>query len=130
MFVIFHKFVELQYNSKLRALQTDNGDEFKAFLPYLQSQGIQPRFTYPCTHQQNGVAERKYRHIAEMGLTLLAHANMSLKFWVEAFQTAVHIINLLPASPLRFKTPFELLYHKSPKLFCVATFRLCLFSLS
>ena len=40
VFVIFHKFVELQYNSKLRALQTDKGVEFKAFLPYLQSHGI------------------------------------------------------------------------------------------
>jgi len=74
VFTIFHKFVELQYQTKLRALQTDNKGQFKAFLPYLHDNGIQSRFTYPHTHQQNGVAKRKHRHITEMDLTLLAHA--------------------------------------------------------
>lgn len=49
-----------------------------------------------------------------MGLTLLGHAHMSLKFCEEAFQTVVHIINLLQSSSLKFSTPFELLYHKQP----------------
>ena len=107
--VSFHylsQLAELQYNSKIKALQTDNGGEFRVFLPYLHSYGIQPRFTCPYTSQQNGVAERKYRHIAEMGLTLLSHAAMPLKFWVEGFQTAVYLINLLPSAPLKFRTPF------------------------
>ena len=79
-FITFHKLAKLQYQTKIKAIQTNNGGEFKAFFPYLQRHGIQPRFTCPYTHQQNGVAERKYRHIAEMGLTLLAHARMALKF--------------------------------------------------
>jgi len=115
IFKTFHKFAKLQYQFKLKTLQTDNGGEFKAFLPYLHIYGIQSRFSCPYTHQQNGVAERKHRHIAEMGLTLLAHAHMPLKYWVEAFQITVYIINLLAASPLRFLTPFEKLYHKQPK---------------
>lgn len=73
-FINFHKLAELQYNFKLKGLQTDNGEEFKAFLPYLQSCGIQPIFSCPYTHQQNGVVERKHRHITEMGMTLLTHA--------------------------------------------------------
>jgi len=85
IFQTFRKFAKLQYQFKLKALQTDNSGEFKALLPYLHTCEIQPRFTSPYTHQQNGVAERKHQHIAEMGLTLLAHANMPLKFWVEAF---------------------------------------------
>ena len=59
IFITFHKFVELQYQSKLKAIQIDNGGEFKAFLPYIRDHGIQPRFTCPHTHQQNGVAKRK-----------------------------------------------------------------------
>jgi len=40
IFKSFHKLVELQYTAKLKALQTDNGGEFKAFLPYLTACGI------------------------------------------------------------------------------------------
>ena len=50
IFTTFHKFAEIQFQSKLRALQTDNGGEFKAFLPYLHANGIQLRFTCPHTH--------------------------------------------------------------------------------
>ena len=57
-----------------------------------------------------------------MGLTLLAHAHMPLKLWVEAFQTAVYTINLLPASPIQFNIPFELLYRKSPNYFLLQPF--------
>lgn len=49
-----------------------------------------------------------------MGLTLLSHVKMPLKFWVEAYQTAVFTINLLPATPLHFQSPFEKLYRKFP----------------
>jgi len=111
-FVTFHKLAELQYNSKLKALQTDNGGEFKAFLPYLHTCGIQPRFSCPYTHQQNGVTERKHRHIAEMELTLLAHDRIPLSFWVATFHTVVYLINILPSFVLNFSSPFELLYHK------------------
>jgi len=48
-FINFHKLVELQYNSKLKALHIDNEGEFKAFLPYLRSYGIQARFSCPHT---------------------------------------------------------------------------------
>jgi len=125
VFKTFHKFAELQYSFKLRALHTDNGGEFKALLPYLASYGIQPRFSYPYTHQQNGVTERKHRHITEMGLTLLSHAKMPIKFWVEAFQTVVFTINLLPATPLQFQSLSQI-----SQLSSVATIWLCLLPLS
>jgi histone deacetylase 1/2 len=48
-------------------------------------------------HQQNGPAERKHRHIVEVGLSLLAYASMPLKYWDEAFLTAVYLINRLPS---------------------------------
>ena len=49
-----------------------------------------------------------------MGITLLAHAHIPLKFWVKAFKIAVYTINLLPASTLKFKSPFETLFNKQP----------------
>ena len=47
---------------------------------------------------------------------------MPLKYWVEAFQTTVYTINLLPSSPLRFLTPIEKLYRKQPKYMHLQTF--------
>lgn len=126
-FVTFHKFAELQYQSKLKTLQFDNGGEFQAFLPYFRDHGIQPHLTCLHTHQQIGVAKWKHRHIAEMCLTLLAHVHMPLKFWLEAFQTAVYIINMLLSSPLNFASSFELLYHKQPNYLFFQLFRCACF---
>jgi hypothetical protein len=68
----------------------------------------------PHAHQQNGSAERKHRHIVEVGLSLLAHASMPLKFWDEAFLTATFLINLLPSKVINNETPVERLLHTSP----------------
>uniref|UniRef100_A0A803PYD1 Retrovirus-related Pol polyprotein from transposon RE1 n=1 Tax=Cannabis sativa TaxID=3483 RepID=A0A803PYD1_CANSA len=63
---------------------------------------------------QNRRAESKHRHIVEMGLTLLAQAKMPLKYWSDAFQTSVYLINRLPTVDLKGKSPFEVLYSKVP----------------
>ena len=74
VFVQFNTFVERQFNSKIKCLQTDWGGEFRPFLPILSSLGIQFRHLCPHVHQQNGRAERLHQHIVELGLTLLAQA--------------------------------------------------------
>jgi hypothetical protein len=51
----------------------------------------------PHAHQQNGAAERKHRHIIEVGLALLAHASIPLKYWEDAFVTATYLINRTPS---------------------------------
>ena len=68
----------------------------------------------PHTHQQNGSAERKHRHIVETGLTLLAHVAVLFRFWSDAFTTACFVINRLPSRLLHMKTPLELLLHETP----------------
>lgn len=76
--------------------------------------GIHFRHPCPHTHQQNGRAERKHLHIVEMGLSMLAQANLPLKFWWDAFNSAVFIINRLPAPVLNFLSPFQLLFGHIP----------------
>jgi len=63
---------------------------------------------------QNGLAERKLRHILETGLTLLAHAHLSNKYWVDSVLTAVYTINRLTTATLQHVSPYEKLYKKSP----------------
>jgi hypothetical protein len=42
-----------------------------------------------------------------MGLSLLAHASMPLKYWDEAFLAATYLINRLPTKILDFSSPLE-----------------------
>lgn len=66
------------------------------------------------THHQNGVVERKHRHIVELGLSLLSHASLPLSFWDHAFLTGVYLINRLPSAPLKFDTPYHVLFQTDP----------------
>jgi histone deacetylase 1/2 len=95
-------------------MQTDWGGEYERLNSFFQRVGISHRVSCPHAHQQNGVAERKHRHIVEVGLSLLANASMPLKFLDEAFLTATHLINLLPSKVVNYKTPTELLFHETP----------------
>ena len=80
--LIFKKLVERQLNTSLKHLQSDNGGEFLGFKSYLQSQGISHQISCPHTPEQNGRAERKVRHLVEIGLALSAQASLPLKYWM------------------------------------------------
>jgi len=60
------------------------------------------------------VVERKHRHIVAMGLCLLAQSCLPHNFWVEAFSTAVFLINRLPTSKLDHISPYEKLLQQTP----------------
>jgi hypothetical protein len=59
------------------------------------------------THQQNSVAERKHRHIVEVGLGLLANTSMLLKFSDQAFLATTHLIGPTPTKLLKYDTPLH-----------------------
>lgn len=106
--------VEKYHNTPLISLFTDNGGEYIALTKYLQDQGISHFTTPPHTPEQNGVAERRHRHIVETVLSLLHHAQLPLTFWSHAFQTTDYLINRLPTSILHHISPYEKLYNNSP----------------
>jgi histone deacetylase 1/2 len=114
IFKQFKNMAELQLGHPLKTLQTDWGGEFRSFSKYLTDLGVVHRLICPHTHHQNGVVERKHRHIVDMGLTLLSHSNMPLTYWDHAFLTAVHLINRLPTASLNFKIPYHVLFQKLP----------------
>lgn len=60
------------------------------------------------------MVERKYRHLIEVGLTLLALSSMPLKFWDNAIGTAMHIIDQILPSSLLTTSPYECLFLKKP----------------
>ena len=96
-------------------MQSDWGGKYEKLNSFFQRIGSSHHVSCPHAHQQNGSAERKHRHIVDVGLSLLAGASMPLKFWDEAFLTAVHLINILPSRVINFETPTERLLHIKPE---------------
>lgn len=63
----------------------------------------------PIHFKQNGVVERKHRHMGETGLAILFQSNVSIKYWVYTFLTATFLINRMPTKVLQMSTPFEII---------------------
>ena len=65
--------MENQLDRKIKVFQCDGGGEFNstAFQGLLSTSGISLQVSCPYTPEQNGVAERKHRHIVETGLKSL-----------------------------------------------------------
>jgi hypothetical protein len=84
------------------------------FKNFLSNYGIFHRLTCPHTSQQNGIVERKHRHILEMGLTLLAQSGLPPKYWVDSFFTSIFLINRLPSPVIHNKSPCSKLFKKQP----------------
>ncbi|PKU76601.1 Retrovirus-related Pol polyprotein from transposon TNT 1-94 [Dendrobium catenatum] len=115
-FLEFQRMIERQFQTHIRKLRTDGGGEFinNKFKTYLTAQGILHQFTCPYTPSQNGVAERKHRHITETTRTLLLEALLPTYLWVDTLLTAVHLINRLPSPNTHNKSPYEILYQEPP----------------
>jgi hypothetical protein len=114
VFLNFQQLVERKFNRKIITMQTDWGGEYENLHSFFQKVGITHHVSCPHAHQQNGSAERKHHHIVEVGLSLLAHASMPLKFWDEAFLTATCLINMLSSIVIDFATPVEKLLQTKP----------------
>lgn len=78
------------------------------------TRGISHQKFFPHTPEQNGVAERKHRHIVEMAISLISKSFIPLRYWYHAFACAVFLINRLPSRSLGNRSPFEVLIHKPP----------------
>lgn len=87
-----------KFNKTIKVLRSDNGGEYisKTMDEYFKMNGIKHEFTAPYSPQQNGVAERKNRHLTEMANCMLLGAKLERKFWGEAIVTANYLQNRLP----------------------------------
>jgi histone deacetylase 1/2 len=95
IFLQFQQHVERLLNKKIIHVQSDWGGEYHRLNKFFADIGISHRVSCPHTHQQNGTAERKYHHIVETGLTLLAHVFVPFSYWSDAFAIACFLINRL-----------------------------------
>ena len=84
--VKFVSFSEAHFGKKIRFLRSGEFTSQK-FRSFCLNHGIKQQFSCPHTPSQNGVAERKHRHISESGLAMLFHSGLPLHLWPEAFHS-------------------------------------------
>lgn len=87
------------------------------FEDYLTTHDVVHQLSCPHTSSQNGIAERKHRHLIETTIALLHKSSLPLKFWFDALVAAVFLINRMPSSSIKNKTLFEILFHNLTMLF-------------
>ncbi|CAH9129521.1 unnamed protein product [Cuscuta epithymum] len=116
LLIQFCNMVSTQFEQKVKRIRTDNGVEFqtKNLFDYYGSSGILLETSCTDTPQQNGVVERKHRHILEIARALRFQSGLPIDFWGECILTAVYIINRLPSPIISNKSPFEMLFGKVP----------------
>uniref|UniRef100_A0A803NLQ8 Integrase catalytic domain-containing protein n=1 Tax=Cannabis sativa TaxID=3483 RepID=A0A803NLQ8_CANSA len=105
-FLQFKSLVEKQFSLPIKKVQSDWGGEYRRFASFLAFNGVQLQHSCPHDHEQNGRAERKHRHINEIGMTLLVQAGLDLSNWWLAFQHATFVINRLPTPVLDNISPY------------------------
>ena len=78
VFKTFVSKVQTLFECKIQCLRSDSGGEFlsEQFHNFLNDQGITHQLSCPHTPEQNGCAERKHRHVVEMGRTLLTQSGL------------------------------------------------------
>jgi GAG-pre-integrase domain len=112
LFENFKSLVQNLFSTTIKTLQIDGGTEF---LPIIRTNPqINFQISCPYTPQQNGLVERRHRHIVELGLATMFNANIPMQYWSDVFESVTFIINRLPSSALEFQTPYQLLFNKPP----------------
>ena len=108
----FLNLVETQFNAKIKIFRSDNGTEFvnNNFINLFSKKGIIHQTTCINTLEQNGVSERKNRHLLEVTRALLFQSNVPKAYWSDAILNATYLINRTPSIRLKNKSPLEILY--------------------
>ncbi|GJT38378.1 putative RNA-directed DNA polymerase [Tanacetum coccineum] len=116
--VNFTNMLSNQFETKVKKFRSDNGSEFvnNKLQNFLNEKGILHQTSCVYTPQQNGIVERKHRHLLNVARSLMFQGELPLYLWPECILTTVYLINRTPSSVLSGKSPFYLVYGHDPSL--------------
>ena len=130
--VIKNFFAEImnQFSILPKIFRTDNALEFLQtnLQEFYSSKGIVPQTSCAHTFRQNGVAERKHRHILDVTRTIMVEKQVPKYLWSDVVLIVVYLINHMPSAPLGGEVPLRRLYPNQelfalpPKVYGCITF--------
>ncbi|XP_071687657.1 uncharacterized protein [Rutidosis leptorrhynchoides] len=126
----FVQLLENQFTKRIKIIRSDNGTEFlnNKMADFLKTKGIIHQTTCAYTPQQNGVVERKHRHLLNVARALMFQGGLPLNMWSECVLTACYLINRTPTAVLNGKSPYELIFKTEPNLSYIKFFGCLCFS--
>ena len=113
---VFQKFyneAQKQFSTSIKVLRIDNAMEYARstlLMSFWSSKGIIHQSSCAYTSQQNGVAERKNRHLLKVARTIMSHMSVPKQYWGDAILMACHLINRVLSLVLSHNSPFSCLY--------------------
>lgn len=81
---------------------------------FFKKKGFLHQKTCPYTPQQNGVVERKHKHLLETTRALLFQSKFLVQYWGECLLCATYIFKRIPSVVLNNVFPYEIPYKKKP----------------
>lgn len=112
----FCTLVKIQFKSMIKIFRSGNGTKFvNTFVNNMfRKKGILHQTSCVETPQQNGIAERKHRHLLNVARALMFQSTCPLEFWSNFILTTIFLINKTPSSVLNGKSPFEMVHGVLP----------------
>jgi hypothetical protein len=94
--------VHTQFSTPIHMFHADSAGEYisHSFCAFLAKEDTLAQFSCPGAHAQNGVAERKHRHLLETTHALMTAASLPPHFWAEAISTATYLVNIQRSTAL------------------------------
>jgi len=114
----FVAMVQTQLQSNVQIVRSDNALELglsNAALDFFATSGTLHQTSCIQTPQLNRVVKRKHKHLLKVSRALLFQSHLPLKYWGECLLTATYLINRMLTVLLKFQTPFEMLFGKTPQ---------------
>ncbi|KAI3825951.1 hypothetical protein L1987_07722 [Smallanthus sonchifolius] len=114
----YFSMIKTQFEKQIKICRSDNGTEFinQKVQKFFEKNGVVHQTSCAYTPQQNGVVERKHRHLLNTARSIMFQGGLPLAMWNESVLTAAYLINRTPSSVLNGMSPYELLYGSKPSL--------------
>ncbi|CAL1373295.1 unnamed protein product [Linum trigynum] len=112
----FVQLIKTQFGKTIKTIRSDTGGEFikQELLDFYKSEGILTQLSCPGVSQQNGLVERKHRHVLDLTRALLFHSHVPSGYWVEAVHTFIYLINRQITPTLGQISPYQMLFDRPP----------------